>query len=105
MSPVSPVPSAHSQLMAYKLGVHNGSGGGGGAGMHNGFFGPGIHGGAAVGNGNGGGSGSSVGGLLGGVNGMMMGPNGALDIVSGDYIDLNELLNMDANGCHDEVVA
>lgn len=96
MSPVSPVPSSHTQLMAYKLGAHNGGGGpAGGVGINNGFFGPGVHGGAAF-NGN-------MTGLLGGApNGMMMGPGGTLGIVSGDYIDLNELLNMDANGGHDE---
>lgn len=97
MSPVSPVPSAHTQLMAFKLGGHNGGGGGvvGGAGMNNGFFGPGIHDGAGgiAGNGN-------VAGLLGG--GAMMGPGGTLGIVSGDYIDLNELLSMDGNAGHDE---
>ncbi|XP_058117526.1 uncharacterized protein LOC131259930 isoform X3 [Anopheles coustani] len=97
MSPVSPVPSAHTQLMAFKLGGHNGGGAGnvGGAGMNNGFFGPGIHDGAGgiAGNGN-------MAGLLGG--GTMMGPSGSLGIVSGDYIDLNELLSMDGNGGHDE---
>ncbi|KFB51193.1 hypothetical protein ZHAS_00019456 [Anopheles sinensis] len=98
MSPVSPVPSAHTQLMAFKLNGGGGGGGGGlvgGGGMNNGFFGPGIHDGAGgiAGNGN-------VAGLLGG--GSMMSPGGMLGIVSGDYIDLNELLSMDGNGGHDE---
>lgn len=125
MSPVSPLPSEHTQLMTYKLagGLDGVVGGGDGAGfggasaaMNHGFFGPGIHGGAAVvGNGCGinGNNNNTINsnsnhhhhhGLFGGSNGVMMGPGGAgtLDIVSGDYIDLNELLSMNANGCHDE---
>ncbi|XP_053670538.1 uncharacterized protein LOC128720863 [Anopheles nili] len=81
---ISPVPSAHTQLTTYKL-----QGGGYGAGN-------GIHGVYSAGNMCSNGNGNINGGLLGGGNGVI-GPDGSLGIVSGDYIDLNELLNMEAN--------
>uniref|UniRef100_A0A182K3Y8 Uncharacterized protein n=1 Tax=Anopheles christyi TaxID=43041 RepID=A0A182K3Y8_9DIPT len=53
-------------------------------GVNSGLLGLGLHGGSnSNGNGNGG-------------NGLI-GPAGTLGIVSGDYIDLNELLNMDGH--------
>uniref|UniRef100_A0A182NSX7 HSF-type DNA-binding domain-containing protein n=1 Tax=Anopheles dirus TaxID=7168 RepID=A0A182NSX7_9DIPT len=87
----SPTP-AHRQLMGYKM---QGAGGGptaaaGLVGGNHGILGIGLHGNNMNSNGHGimnggGGGGGGVGGLLGG------------GIVSGDYIDLHELLNMDAN--------
>uniref|UniRef100_A0A182FTL2 Uncharacterized protein n=2 Tax=Anopheles albimanus TaxID=7167 RepID=A0A182FTL2_ANOAL len=82
--------------MAYKLGMNGGSPP---LGLMNGIIGGG-------GNFNGNGSslcgplhGNGSGALLGG-NGLV-GPDGT--IVTGDYVDLNELLNMDGHGSyHDD---
>lgn len=90
---ISPVPSAHTRLMTYKM--HGGDLAAGMNNVHNGILGIGLH-------GNGGNNGimhnsSNGNGAMNGGNGII-GPGGTLGIVSGDYIDLNELLNMDANG-------
>ncbi|XP_052891673.1 alpha-protein kinase 1 isoform X7 [Anopheles moucheti] len=90
---ISPVPSAHTQLMAFKLhggdpvnGHHHS--------INNGIFNATGHHGTGGMNGNGNGS----------IGNGIIGPDGTLGIVSGDYIDLNELLNMDGNcgGGNDE---
>ncbi|XP_053661078.1 uncharacterized protein LOC128710065 [Anopheles marshallii] len=83
---ISPVPSAHTQLMALKLhgadpvNGHQHS-------INNGIVNVNGHHGIGCMNGNGNGS----------IGNGIIGPGGTLGIVSGDYIDLNELLNMDGN--------
>ncbi|XP_035893268.1 uncharacterized protein DDB_G0283357-like isoform X2 [Anopheles stephensi] len=88
---ISPVPSAHTQLMTFKL--NGGDPVGGNNNLPNGILGIGLHGNG----GNGGMHGINGNGHINVGNGVIGSGSGTLGIVSGDYIDLNELLNMDAH--------
>ncbi|XP_049289747.1 homeobox protein 5 isoform X4 [Anopheles funestus] len=84
---ISPVPSAHTQLMSFK--IHGGDLVNGNNSVNNGIL-------SAIGHPGGGNINCNGNGSINGGNGVI-GPGGTLGIVSGDYIDLNELLNMDGN--------